>query len=92
MIKKSLLAVFALSSAMAMASPALAACGEGLLSGTVKFFNTEKGFGAIMSDDNVLYHVHHSGLIDRIRENNRVCFDVEHTKKGQNAVYVKLQN
>lgn len=45
--------------------------------GTVKFFNSTKGFG-IIADDNTgnLYFVHLSGLIDEISEGDKVTFDI----------------
>lgn len=59
--------------------------------GTVKFFNTEKGFGFISQDDNRGdVFVHSTGLIDKIRENDKVSFDVEEGRKGPNAVNVKV--
>ena len=59
--------------------------------GTVKFFNVTKGFGFIaQTDDRSEIFVHSSGLIDNIRDNDRVQFDVEEGKKGLNAVNVKL--
>ncbi len=59
--------------------------------GTVKFFNNSKGFGFIKpSDQGEDIFVHQSGLIDEIRENDRVEFDVERGKKGMNAVNVKV--
>ncbi len=59
--------------------------------GTVKFFNTQKGFGFISQNDTRTdVFVHESGLIDRIRENDKVSFEVENGKKGLNAVDVKL--
>jgi len=59
--------------------------------GTVKFFNTEKGFGFIRHDDsNKETFVHVSGLIDEIKENDRVEFDLQNGQKGMNAVNVKL--
>ncbi len=59
--------------------------------GTVKFFNNSKGFGFISpSDSNEDLFVHKSGLIDEIKENDRVKFDVEQGKKGLNAVNVEL--
>ena len=61
--------------------------------GTVKFFNSEKGFGFIKpSDSSEDIFVHESGLIDKIRENDKVKFDVERGKKGMNAVRVELVN
>ena len=52
--------------------------------GTVKFFNETKGFGFIVpaesGDEDVF--VHSSGLIDQIRENDKVQYEVERGKKG----------
>ncbi len=60
-------------------------------SGTVKFFNDEKGFGFIVDEESQKdVFVHKSGLIDRVTENDKVTFDVEEGKKGPNAVNVKL--
>jgi len=64
---------------------------ENKIQGTVKFFNGEKGFGFIKhNDSNKETFVHVSGLIDEIKENDRVEFDVTNGKKGLNAVNVKL--
>ena len=59
--------------------------------GTVKFFNETKGFGFIVpSNGDSEIFVHSSGLIDRIRENDSVEYEVENGKKGLNAVNVKV--
>ena len=59
--------------------------------GTVKFFNDEKGFGFITpTQGGSEIFVHTSGLIDKIRENDTVSFDVEQGKKGPNAGNVKI--
>jgi cold shock protein len=59
--------------------------------GTVKFFNDAKGFGFIKhSDSDQETFVHVSGLIDQVRENDKVSFDVERGKKGLNAINVEL--
>ena len=61
------------------------------IQGTVKFFNSEKGFGFIKHDDsNKETFVHVSGLINDIKEGDRVEFDLQEGKKGMNAVNVKL--
>jgi CspA family cold shock protein len=59
--------------------------------GTVKFFDTTKGFGFIsQSDSRSDVFVHSTGLIDEIRENDKVSFDVEEGRKGPAAINVKV--
>jgi CspA family cold shock protein len=59
--------------------------------GTVKFFNETKGFGFIVEEgSNEEHFVHVSGLIDEIRENDAVEFELQEGKKGLNAVNVKV--
>ena len=59
--------------------------------GTVKFFNNSKGFGFIKpSDSSEDVFVHVSGLIDQIKENDQVKFEVEKGKKGLNAINVEV--
>jgi len=59
--------------------------------GTVKFFNETKGFGFITpANGGQDIFVHVSGLIDKIRENDRVTYEVQNGKKGLNAVSVKV--
>ena len=59
--------------------------------GTVKFFNGTKGFGFITpSVGGQDVFVHSSGLIDEIRENDKVEYEVENGKKGINAINVKV--
>ena len=61
--------------------------------GTVKFFNNSKGFGFIKPDNSGEdIFVHSSGLIDEIRENDKVQFEIERGKKGMNAVNVEVLN
>jgi len=58
--------------------------------GTVKFFNETKGYGFIKDDESGKeYFVHVTGLVDRVRENDEVSFDLEDGKKGTNAVNVR---
>lgn len=59
--------------------------------GIVTFFNDSKGYGFIKdqdSQDSIFVHI--NGLVDPIKENNRVSFEVEMGPKGPNAVNVKL--
>jgi CspA family cold shock protein len=64
---------------------------ESKTQGTVKFFNSEKGFGFIKHDDSDKEtFVHVSGLIDEIKQNDKVEFDLQNGKKGMNAVNVKV--
>ena len=59
--------------------------------GTVKFFNESKGFGFIVpSNGDAEIFVHISGLVDQIRENDTVNYEVEQGKKGLNAVNVTI--
>jgi len=59
--------------------------------GTVKFFNTTKGFGFISPNDSTQdIFVHQTGLISDIAENDKVKFDVEQGTKGLNAVNVQV--
>ena len=62
-----------------------------MATGTVKFFNESKGFGFITPNDGgkeVFVHV--TGLIDQVRENDAVSYEVEEGKKGPSAVKVKI--
>ncbi|NCT09186.1 MAG: cold-shock protein [Flavobacteriia bacterium] len=59
--------------------------------GTVKFFNDSKGFGFITEEgSNKEHFVHASGLVDEIRENDEVEFDLQDGRKGLNAVNVRV--
>ena len=59
--------------------------------GKVKFFNNSKGFGFIKDNEtNEEHFVHVSGLIDQIKEDDEVNFELQEGKKGLNAVNVKL--
>ena len=59
--------------------------------GKVKFFNDSKGLGFITEDDtNKEHFVHISGLIDEVREDDEVEFELKEGKKGLNAINVRV--
>lgn len=62
-----------------------------LQSGTVKFYNTEKGFGFITQSDSgkdVFFHV--SGLVDKVADGDPVTYEVVDGDRGKKAVNVRL--
>jgi cold shock protein len=65
------------------------------MTGTVKFFNGERGYGFIKPDDggsDVFVHitaVERAGLND-LTAGQRIAFDVEPDKKGKGLKAVKL--
>ena len=68
--------------------------GEGIdpiRKGKVTFFNESKGYGFIRDlETQESIFVHANGLINQIKENSKVIFEVEMGAKGPNAVNVKL--
>ena len=59
--------------------------------GTVKFYNETKGFGFITpSNGGQDVFIHSSGLVDNIKEKDKVEYETEQGKKGINAVNVKV--
>ena len=61
------------------------------MKGTVKFFNSSKGFGFITAEDGKEYFVHSSGIEGGVtlHDNDAVEFEVEQGDKGPKAGKVK---
>lgn len=58
--------------------------------GIIKFYNETKGFGFIKEDESDKeYFVHVSGLVDQVKENDSVSFELEEGRKGLMAVNVR---
>jgi len=63
-----------------------------MATGKVKWFNTQKGFGFIVQEDNKDIFVHFKdvlGGIESLKENDTVEFEVAEGRKGLQAVNVK---
>ncbi|MDC3351914.1 cold shock domain-containing protein [Crocinitomicaceae bacterium] len=62
-----------------------------MYTGKVKFFHEAKGFGFVVDEDSGReYFVHISGLIDAVKKNEKVSFELADGERGKNAVNVKL--
>jgi cold shock CspA family protein len=62
-----------------------------LRTGIVTFFNDAKGYGFIKdSESQESIFVHANGLIDLIKDNNKVTFEVERGPRGLSAIGVKI--
>jgi cold shock CspA family protein len=58
--------------------------------GIVDFYNDSKGFGFIKElDTQQKYFFHVNGVLEEVKENDKVSFELEHGLKGMNAVQVK---
>jgi cold shock protein len=58
--------------------------------GTLKFFNEKKGYGFIVDDNTGKdVFVHHSGLVDKVGNDDKVFFEIAEDHKGVKAVNVK---
>ncbi|WP_458626535.1 cold-shock protein [Winogradskyella sp. PC D3.3] len=59
--------------------------------GTVKFFNAKKGFGFItLNDTKEEIFVHTTNVVGKIREKNKVTFNIEKGEKGLIATNVRV--
>lgn len=71
--------------------PAVDESADTVRKGVVTFFNESKGYGFIKdttTQESIFVHI--NGLIDKIKERDKVTFDTENTPKGPNAIRVKL--
>ncbi|MFB6307621.1 MAG: cold-shock protein [Flavobacteriales bacterium] len=61
--------------------------------GTVKFFNESKGYGFIKQDESEEdIFVHVSGLVDEVKENDKVQFEETEGNKGPKAINVEVMD
>lgn len=61
--------------------------------GKVTFFNESKGYGFIKDQQTQeSIFVHANGLINQIKENSKVTFEIEMGPKGPGAVNVRLES
>lgn len=63
---------------------------ESVRTGRVEFFNDQKGYGFIKEHETQeKYFVHVNGLLEEIKEGDKVTFELERGMKGMNAIRVK---
>jgi cold shock protein len=62
---------------------------EQKLEGIIKFWKEEAGYGFIKQTDGTEIFFHATGLIDKVRKDDFVEFEVKEGKKGKNAINVK---
>ncbi|MCD4828166.1 MAG: cold shock domain-containing protein [Candidatus Cloacimonetes bacterium] len=65
------------------------------MTGTVKWFNSNKGYGFILAEDGTEYFVHWKSIVTKspndlrvLEQDERVQFDLMETEKGNQAINV----
>lgn len=59
--------------------------------GIVKFFNNDRGYGFIIPNDGSAdIFVHQNGLTQKIRDNDRVKYELSEGQKGMSAINVRV--
>lgn len=65
-----------------------------MANGTVKWFNSDKGYGFIAQENGPDVFVHHSGIdatgFKSLNEGDKVTFEIQQGPKGPSAVSVKV--
>lgn len=66
-----------------------------MFKGKVKWFNNQRGYGFLVSEDGTDFFVHYSGIntteeFKSLAEDENVVFDVIDTEKGRQAINVTV--
>jgi cold shock protein len=62
--------------------------------GTVKFYNESKGYGFVIDDqsgEDIFVHANGLKTNVSIKQDDRISYEVETTKKGLNAINVGME-